>query len=215
MSIHYFFVSFAEFLPQALCDKQPMGLELKRVILLFTVLFQRPLIQAALAFSGLHSKLQWWRAKGVQFSNSSVLSTLPAGAQLSILSHEIIESQNIPSWKVHIKVTGSNSWFHTAPLKNHTILLRALSRHLLCSGKINAMICPEETIPCPHPPSEKPFPSTQPDVPLVSGYITLHYALLAKLCAGAFSSTPACIPPWHPSQEQWVNGAVYLGKDKA
>lgn len=105
----------------------------------------------------------------MQLSSSSVLGTLQVGTQLSILSHEIIESQDILSWKGPINVTGSNSWFHTAPPKNQTVLLRALSRYFLCSGK--PMTCLGEPIPCPPSHSEKPFPNTQPDLPLVAGCI--------------------------------------------
>jgi len=45
-----------------------------------------------------------------------------------------IESWNIPRWKEPTKIIKSNSWLHTGPTKNQTIILRALSKNFLHSS---------------------------------------------------------------------------------
>lgn len=61
----------------------------------------------------------------------------------------ITESQSMMSWKIFIGTVESTSWSCTGHLKNDTVCLRTLSRHLLSSLKLAADSFPGEPGQCP------------------------------------------------------------------
>lgn len=61
----------------------------------------------------------------------------------------ITESQSMLSWKIFIGTVESTSWSCTGHLKNDTVCLRTLSRHLLSSLKLAADSFPGEPGQCP------------------------------------------------------------------
>ena len=70
-------------------------------------------------------------------NNSNKTRKIPE--TLSWMCEIFIESQNIPTWKVLIRITESNLCFHTGPPKNQTTWLRALSGCFLNSSELSAM----------------------------------------------------------------------------
>ena len=97
-------------------------------------------------------------------------------------AQRIIESQNIPSWKVPIKVIESSSWFHTGPSKNQTIWLRALSKHFLNSSRLG--LCPLPWAACSsaqQPFGEEPFPNTHLTLPCCCSMPFLRFLSLSPI----------------------------------
>ena len=88
-----------------------------------------------------------------QWSHRS-LPTRAHGRDGQMEDHRMTETQNIPSWKGHIRIIECNPWLHTALPKIQTLSLRALSKRSLNSGSLG---------PCPLPCGEEPSPNPQAD----------------------------------------------------
>lgn len=87
-----------------------------------------------------------------------------------------VESWSIVSWKRCIKIIKSDPWFLTGHPKNPALfeIVVQTPLELLQLGGC----CPEQSVPCPSPPAEEPFPVTQPGLPLPH----LHRSLMFYRC---------------------------------
>lgn len=92
-----------------------------------------------------------------------------------------IESWNIPRWKEPTKIIKSNSWLHTGPTKNQTIILRALSKNFLHSSG----------------PPEEPFPNLHPTWPFPESYSMLFSVVLSLSCHEREGPSSAPLLPVH------------------
>lgn len=95
MSSLYFFVSFLEFSPQALCDEQLRGLAIKLVILSFTLcvphaLFWKLLLGAALIYGGLHPPLRCVEAQDVGLLSTGDLRRPQIRTRLGICPPKVL-----------------------------------------------------------------------------------------------------------------------------
>jgi len=118
----------------------------------------------------------------------------------------VIESQNIPSWKGPIRITESNSWLHTGPSRNLTMCLRALSKRFLNSVLITIFHCWRRNGNSPMDILLLSFPLAlhitrcKRHLPLSLHLHRDHSGKLVKLLLVASRRTPAVLPaekpPW-------------------
>lgn len=81
--------------------------------------------------------MESWATELIQTETNCVLSTQAHFPQLfTNQTHRIVNSQNILSWKVHIRIIKSNLWICRGPLKNQ---MRCLKMLFLNSGRVSTM----------------------------------------------------------------------------